>query len=111
AKTNIEKAQDKQKARHDQSHQIESYSIGDKVLLEQSSLLTSYSVKFKFKFTGLYYIYDVCGNAIIESFLVTTPLLKHILQVQDYLKGSTVDTLRITSTTIEFLDNQGDQVP
>ncbi|CAG8848687.1 16596_t:CDS:1, partial [Racocetra persica] len=29
---------------------------------------------------------------------------------QDYLKGSLVDTLRITSTTIKFLDNREDQV-
>ncbi|CAG8755122.1 17664_t:CDS:1, partial [Racocetra fulgida] len=40
----------------------------------------------------------------------TAPLLKLLLQVQEHLKGSSVDTLQITSTTIEFLDNQGDQV-
>ena len=66
AKDNITKAQNKQKARHDQSHIIESYSIGDKVLLEESSLLTSYSAKLNPKFTGPYYVHDVCGNGIYK---------------------------------------------
>ncbi|CAG8703274.1 1236_t:CDS:1, partial [Racocetra fulgida] len=40
----------------------------------------------------------------------TAPLLKLLLQVQEHLKGSSVDTLRISSTTIKFLNSQGDQV-
>ncbi|CAG8634812.1 698_t:CDS:1, partial [Racocetra fulgida] len=46
----------------------------------------------------------------MKSFLVTAPLLKLLLQVQEHLKGSSIDTLRINSTTIKFLDSQEDQV-
>ncbi|CAG8691363.1 3716_t:CDS:2, partial [Racocetra fulgida] len=121
AKANITKAQDKQKACHDQSHRIESYSIGDKVLLERSSLLTSYSAKFESKFTGPYYIHDVCGNGAYKLRKITNdkpgqkekvsaPILKLLLKLQRSIRGSSVEVLSITNNTFEFLNDQRKQV-
>ncbi|CAG8581136.1 11030_t:CDS:1 [Racocetra fulgida] len=47
----------------------------------------------------------------MEPFQVTTPILKLLIHLQKYIKKSSVKSLRITDSTIEFLDRQGDQVP
>ncbi|CAG8846534.1 18863_t:CDS:1, partial [Racocetra persica] len=44
-------------------------------------------------------------------FQVTAPILKLLLRLQKYIKESSVESLHITDSTIEFLDKQGDQVP
>ncbi|CAG8795970.1 12109_t:CDS:2, partial [Gigaspora margarita] len=56
---NIKKAQNKQKAHHDNKYQIETYQIGDKVMLHVTSLETSYSSKLALSFTGPYYIHEI----------------------------------------------------
>ncbi|CAG8569266.1 17879_t:CDS:2 [Cetraspora pellucida] len=55
-------SQQKQKEYHDRRYRMETYQIGDKVLLHETSLETSYSAKLEERFTGPYYIYDVFGN-------------------------------------------------
>ncbi|CAG8737266.1 20894_t:CDS:1, partial [Gigaspora rosea] len=62
AQGNIRKTQGKQKAHHDQKYRIETYQIGDKVILHETSLSTSYSSKLEPSFTGPYNIHEVCGN-------------------------------------------------
>ncbi|CAG8590910.1 11076_t:CDS:2 [Racocetra persica] len=47
----------------------------------------------------------------MEPFQVTTPILKLLLRLQKYIKESSIKSPRITDSTIEFLDRQGDQVP
>src|SRR5690242_13271136 len=47
----------------------------------------------------------------MEPFQVTAPILKLLLHLQKYIKEFSVESLRITDSTIEFLDRQGDQVP
>ncbi|CAG8644569.1 5137_t:CDS:2, partial [Cetraspora pellucida] len=62
ASNRTQKAQQKQRNYHDSKHQIESYGIGDLVLLFESSLATSHSSKLEEKWTGPYYIHDTYGN-------------------------------------------------
>ncbi|CAG8804647.1 13822_t:CDS:1 [Racocetra fulgida] len=47
----------------------------------------------------------------MEPFQVTAPILKLLLRLQKYIKESSIESLCITDSTIEFLDRQGDQVP
>ncbi|CAG8722572.1 15027_t:CDS:1, partial [Racocetra persica] len=47
----------------------------------------------------------------MEPFQVTAPILKLFFRLQKYIKESSVESLCITNSTIEFLDRQRDQIP
>ena len=59
ARTRIDKAQTRQKKRHDHLYTIESYSIGEKVLRYKSFLEGTHKDKLKEKWEGPFYIHDV----------------------------------------------------
>ncbi|CAG8856920.1 14621_t:CDS:1, partial [Gigaspora margarita] len=58
AQKDVGKAQNKQKAYYDQKYRIETYQIGDKVMLYETLCDTSYSAKIEPSFTGPYYIHE-----------------------------------------------------
>ncbi|CAG8439395.1 15718_t:CDS:2, partial [Cetraspora pellucida] len=63
ASDRTQKAQKKQHDYHDSKYPIESYEIGELVLLFKSSLAMSHSSKLEEKWTGPYYIHDTYRNS------------------------------------------------
>jgi len=62
AQDRIAKSQSKQKLRHQDKASIETYNIGDLVLLYRSALEKTWSHKLEEKWEGPYYIHHVLGN-------------------------------------------------
>jgi hypothetical protein len=72
----VTKSQIYQKERHDKKFKIESYEIGDKVLLFHSQLDKSLSGKLEEKWLGPYYIHNTMGNGTYKLRTLEGKVLK-----------------------------------
>ncbi|CAG8712859.1 2469_t:CDS:2, partial [Racocetra fulgida] len=71
ARKKIKQAQAYQKRYHDNNHKLESYEIGDKVLLQRSEIQHSKSAKLEVQCSGPYYIHNVLGNRTYKLRTIT----------------------------------------
>ncbi|CAG8611019.1 11566_t:CDS:2 [Cetraspora pellucida] len=140
ARINTKNSQQKQKDYHDRRYRTETYQIGDKVLLHETSLESSHSAKLEKRFLGPYYIHDVFGNGtyklrtirdstnkpeLIEKVLKKTKvkihlrygvlsdhfkIFKTVHQLRRNIKDTTVVEVRITQDNISCYNKEGEAV-
>lgn len=73
----IKKMQFKQKEYYEKKNKLESYEIGDQVLLYKSGLEMSYSTKLELKNSGPYYIHDILPFGLYKIRTINGHVLKN----------------------------------
>ncbi|CAG8834630.1 1955_t:CDS:2, partial [Gigaspora margarita] len=70
----------------EKNYLIETYQIGDKVMLHKTLLSTLYSSKLEQSFTEPYYIHEVCGSGLYKLRTIkTVPNNKPLKTMESYL--------------------------
>lgn len=88
-----------QKAYHDNKYKLETYEIGDQVLLQRSEIQHSKSAKLEFQCSGPYYIYNVLGNGTYKLRTITGG---EVLKKAIYRNRLKLYNMRLTSQPVLF---------